>query len=280
MVARELARSLQAAGTLYLAPHPFSNLQQLPVTWRHRQFRTTRSGLQRLRTAHVEPARFRISSHENPTTTHHRNKTSHLHRNSKQADEYDKLAPPTLRPNLGKSQREYIKQRAEQIRGSPSFVPNDAYPQSAWKLVAWWNTCFGTAGFPEPTTVQAEIARQHPREFNFLEYSIPTTLLNNAGNRRGNTGSAHRTNTESQAPSGAAATKTLAERITHPTTQHTLAERITFPDDPRTANLASRITYPAGHPSSLESRITFPKRPDDRHRIRKRGRKDAAPGRN
>jgi hypothetical protein len=102
-------------------------------------------------------------------------------------------------------------------------------------------------------TVQAEIARQHPREFDFLDYSIPTTLLNNAGNRRGNTGSAHRTNSKAQAPSGAAVTKTLAECITPSKTQQTLAERITFPDDQRTANLASRITYPAGHPSSLES---------------------------
>jgi hypothetical protein len=77
-----------------------------------------------------------------------------------------------LRPNLGKSQREYVKQRAEQIRSSPSFIPNDAYPQSSWKLVAWWNTCFGTASFPSAETVRKEIDRQHPKYFDFLGYSI------------------------------------------------------------------------------------------------------------
>jgi hypothetical protein len=137
--------------------------------------------------------------------------------------------------------------------------------------VAWWNTCFGTASFPEPATVHAEIARQHPRHFDFLGYSIPTTLLNNVG--------INRTRNQSTA-SRSTATATLADRITLPRTQQTLAERITFPDDEHTHNLASRVTYPAGHPSSLESRITFPKKKQDQHRIQKQPRKDAAPRRN
>jgi hypothetical protein len=88
---------------------------------------------------------------KNPTPTHYRyNNNNIATKSASKHSKDDKLAPPNLRPNLGKSQCEYIKRRAEEIRSSPSFVPNDAYPKSAWKLVAWWNTCFGTAGFPEP----------------------------------------------------------------------------------------------------------------------------------
>jgi hypothetical protein len=137
--------------------------------------------------------------------------------------------------------------------------------------VAWWNTCFGTASFPELSTVQAEIARQHPRHFDFIGYSIPTTLLNNVGiNRTRNQLTASRST----------ATATLADRITRPRTQQTLAERITFPDDEPTPNLAARVTYPAGHPSSLKSRITFPKKKQDQHRIQKKSHKNAASRRN
>jgi hypothetical protein len=82
------------------------------------------------------------------------------------------LAPPSLRPNLGKKQREYVKQRAGQIRSKPECIESDAYPQSSWKLVAWWNTCFGTASFPSAETVRKEIDRQHPKYFDFLGYSI------------------------------------------------------------------------------------------------------------
>jgi hypothetical protein len=275
---------ISSSEPVYLAPHPSFNLQSYLLHGDIDSFALLGREFNGLGLRKSNPLDSRPLPAKTPqrhtTTTVSVDTTTKSQPSQKARIKDDKLAPPTLRPNLGKSQREYIKRRAEEIRSSASFVPNDAYPKSAWKLVAWWNTCFGTAGFPEPTTVQAEIARRHPREFDFLEYSIPTTLLNNEGNRRGNTGSAHRTNSESQAPSRAAATKTLAERITPSKAQQTLAERITFPDDQQTSNLASRITYPAGHPSSLESRITFPKRPDDRHRIRKRGTKDAAPRRN
>jgi hypothetical protein len=170
-----------------------------------------------------------------------------------------------------------VKQRAEEIRSNPSFEQQEEYPQSDWRFVAWWNTSFGIASFPDADIVRQEIRRSHPRNFDFLNYHFPSTVgrVNPPSVRNNNPAP-----TLAERISLPIAQRTLAERIALPTAQQTLAQRITFPGDERNHNLASRVTYPAGHPSSLESRITFPKKKQDQHRIQKKSHKDAAPRRN
>jgi hypothetical protein len=108
--------------------------------------------------------------------------------------------------------------------------------------------------------VQQEINRSHPRNFDYLSYSIPTSVL-----------------ASGQRP---AASTTSVSTNQHNTTTRTLAQRITFPEEERTSNLASRITIPTGHPTSLASRITFPQKPQDKNRIHKAPRKNGAPKHN
>jgi hypothetical protein len=176
--------------------------------------------------------------------------------------QHAKLAPPVLRPNLGKAQRQYIKERADNIRAQDGYIGShkEDLPSSNWRLVAWWNTTFGIATTPTAADVQQEINRNHPRNFDYLSYSIPASVL-----------------ASRQRP--AASTASIPSNQ-HNTTTRTLAQRITFPEQERTSNLASRITIPAGHPTSLASRITFPEKPHDKNRIQKAPRKHGAPKHN
>jgi hypothetical protein len=83
-----------------------------------------------------------------------------------------------LQLNLGKSQRAYVKQRAEEIRSNPNFEQQEEYPQSDWRFVAWWNTSFGIASFPDPDTVRQEISTYGTRYYeHFGSWHLPNASI-------------------------------------------------------------------------------------------------------
>jgi hypothetical protein len=144
-----------------------------------------------------------------------------------------------------------VKQRAEEIRRNPNFEQQEEYPQSDWRFVAWWNTSFGIASFPDADTVRQEIRRSHPKNFDFLNYHFPSTPSRvDPPPVRNNTPAP----TLAERISLPTAQRTLAERIIFPEARRALADRITFPEEQRT--LASRITFPEGHRNNSTHRVT------------------------
>jgi hypothetical protein len=120
-----------------------------------------------------------------------------------------KVAPPPLKLNPGKQERNLIKYRYDEIREHPLFVENTEFPTGKVKFVFWWISCFPGPTFPTQQEISRALLENHPRTFDFTSFDLSRL---------------------SCGYDAAAAT-------TEPTPRRSLADRISLP-------LANRITFP------------------------------------
>jgi hypothetical protein len=122
-----------------------------------------------------------------------------------------KVAPPPLKLNPGKQERNLIKYRYDEIREHPLFVDNTDFPTGKAKFVFWWISCFPGPTFPTQQEISRALLENHPRTFDFASFDL---------SRLSGGYDAAAATTE------AAPRRSLADRISLP-----LANRITFPSN-------------------------------------------------
>ena len=74
------------------------------------------------------------------------------------------MSPVKGRPP--KEVRKYAKERFNHIIQHPNYVPNELYPTSVFKFVAWWDARFGIGDPPASSVVEVEIAARNPQFYD------------------------------------------------------------------------------------------------------------------